>query len=46
LIALLPASFVFGAGLAYLRSRSSSVYPGIVLHVVFNALGVAGSTLQ
>ncbi|MGI9113234.1 MAG: CPBP family intramembrane glutamic endopeptidase [Gaiellaceae bacterium] len=46
LIALLPASAVFGAGLAYLRSRTRSVYPGIVLHVVFNALGVAGSTLQ
>ncbi len=46
LIALLPASAVFGAGLAYLRSRSNSVYPGIVLHVLFNALGVAGSTLQ
>lgn len=46
LIALLPASAVFGAGLAYLRSRTRSVYPGIVLHVVFNALGVAGSTLR
>ncbi len=46
LIALLPASAIFGAGLAYLRSRTCSVYPGIVLHVVFNALGVAGSTLR
>jgi len=46
LIALLPASAVFGAGLAYLRSRARSVYPGIVLHVLFNALGVVGSTAR
>jgi len=46
LIALLPASAVFGAGLAYLRSRTRSVYPGIVLHVLFNALGVVGSTAR
>ena len=36
----LPILAVFGAGLAYLRSRTSSVYPGIVVHGLFNALAL------
>jgi membrane protease YdiL (CAAX protease family) len=36
----LPVFFIFGAGLAYLRSRTGSVYPGMVLHAVFNGLAL------
>ena len=34
----LPLLFLFGAGLAYLRSRTESVYPGMVVHVLYNSL--------
>jgi membrane protease YdiL (CAAX protease family) len=34
----LPLLFLFGAGLAYLRSRTRSVYPGMVVHVLYNGL--------
>jgi membrane protease YdiL (CAAX protease family) len=42
----LPILAVFGAGLAFLRSRTGSVYPGILAHSAFNAvaLTVAVST--
>ena len=40
LVALLPTATAFGLGLAYLRSRTGSVYPGIILHVLFNTIGV------
>ena len=40
LLALLPTAAAFGFGLAYLRSRTDSVYPGILVHVLFNAIGV------
>ncbi len=46
LIALLPTAAAFGLGLAYLRSRTGSLYPGIVLHVLFNALGVLAIMLE
>ncbi len=45
LVELLPASAAFGLGLAYLRSHTESLYPGIVLHVLVNTLGVAATTL-
>ena len=38
LVAALPLLVAFGAGLAYLRSRTASVYPGILVHAAFNAL--------
>lgn len=38
LLAGLPVLFAFGAGLAYLRSRTGSVYPCILVHGAFNAL--------
>lgn len=43
LVHALPVLFVFGAGLAYLRSRTDSIYPGMILHALFNglALGIA-----
>jgi membrane protease YdiL (CAAX protease family) len=41
LVAALPILIAFGLGLGYLRSRSRSVYPPIVLHSFFNALSLA-----
>jgi membrane protease YdiL (CAAX protease family) len=32
-----PFLAALGAGLAYLRSRVDSVYPGMVIHGLFNA---------
>ena len=40
LLDALPVLFVFGAGLAYLRARTESVYPGMILHAAFNALAL------
>jgi uncharacterized protein len=36
----LPILIVFGAGLAFLRSRTDSVYPGMVVHAAFNAFAL------
>jgi membrane protease YdiL (CAAX protease family) len=33
-----PLLIVFGAGLAFLRSRVDSIVPGILVHIAFNAL--------
>lgn len=35
-----PVIATFGIGLAYLRSRTESIYPCIILHASFNALGL------
>jgi membrane protease YdiL (CAAX protease family) len=51
LIRALPILVAFGIGLAWLRNRSDSVYPCILVHAVFNAvsllaavtLGVSGN---
>ena len=40
LVEALPLLVLFGAGLAYLRSRTRSVYPGIVVHALFNAISL------
>jgi uncharacterized protein len=40
LVAGFPVIFVFGTGLAYLRSRTDSIYPCILLHASFNAFGL------
>ena len=40
-VELLPASAAVGVGLAFLRSRTASVYPGMIVHVLLNSLGVA-----
>ena len=37
LVQALPLLVAFGIGLAYLRSRVESVYPGMVVHGLFNA---------
>jgi membrane protease YdiL (CAAX protease family) len=36
----LPIVIVFGAGLALLRARSNSVYPGMIVHAAFNAIAL------
>ena len=40
LIEGLPILIVFGAALAFLRSRTDSVYPGMVVHAAFNAVAL------
>jgi membrane protease YdiL (CAAX protease family) len=37
LVNALPLLVAFGVGLGYLRSRVDSVYPGMVVHGLFNA---------
>lgn len=44
-VAVLPTSFAFGLGLGYLRSHTSSVYPGMAVHVLINAMGVSAIAL-
>ena len=36
-----PVIATFGLGLAYLRSRTGSIYPCMILHAAFNAIGLA-----
>ena len=42
LVEALPLLAAFGAALAYLRARSGSVYPGMLLHGFFNAFALIG----
>jgi membrane protease YdiL (CAAX protease family) len=39
----LPILVVFGAGLALLRARTDSTYPGMVVHGLFNAIALIAS---
>lgn len=41
LVTALPILVTFGIGLAYLRSRTQSIYPPILLHSAFNGLALA-----
>ena len=41
LVAGFPVILTFGLGLAYLRARTNSIYPCILLHASFNAFGLA-----
>jgi membrane protease YdiL (CAAX protease family) len=43
LVEAFPFLAAFGMGLAYLRSRVNSVYPGIVVHSLFNAVALTVS---
>ncbi len=36
LVEALPLLIIFGLGLAYLRSSTNSIYPGMILHATFN----------
>ena len=38
LVEALPILAAFGAGLAYIRMRTGSVYPGMIVHAGFNSL--------
>ncbi len=40
LVSALPLLAAFGSGLAFLRSRTNSVYPGMILHGIFNAVSL------
>jgi membrane protease YdiL (CAAX protease family) len=43
----LPILVVFGLGLALLRDRTGSVYPGIALHALFNGVAlIAAVTIE
>jgi membrane protease YdiL (CAAX protease family) len=41
LVTALPILTAFGIGLAFLRSRTNSIYPAILLHAVFNGFALA-----
>lgn len=41
--AALPVFTFFGAGLAYIRSRTDSVIPGMFVHGIFNAIALIAS---
>jgi membrane protease YdiL (CAAX protease family) len=43
LVEAIPVFVVFGAGLAYLRLRTDSVYPPLAVHSVFNGIALAGA---
>jgi membrane protease YdiL (CAAX protease family) len=43
LVNAFPLLAAFGIGLAYLRARTGSVYPGMIVHAVFNAIALIGS---
>jgi uncharacterized protein len=45
LVEALPVLVAFGAGLAWLRSKTESVYPGMVLHATFNGVSLLLSVL-
>jgi membrane protease YdiL (CAAX protease family) len=45
LVEALPVLVAFGAGLAWLRSKTGSVYPGILLHAAFNGASLLLSVL-
>jgi membrane protease YdiL (CAAX protease family) len=40
LVEALPVLVALGAGLAYLRAKTDSLYPGFVLHALFNAIAL------
>jgi membrane protease YdiL (CAAX protease family) len=40
LVDAFPVLFVFGTALAYIRARTGSVYPTMILHATFNALAI------
>jgi uncharacterized protein len=45
LVEAFPFLAAFGAGLAYLRSKVDSVYPGMIVHGLFNALALTLAVL-
>jgi membrane protease YdiL (CAAX protease family) len=45
LIRAFPVLFVIGAGLAFIRWRTGSIYPPIILHGCFNGAGLLAGVL-
>jgi uncharacterized protein len=43
LLQAFPELMLFGCALAWLRSRTGSVYPGMILHAAFNAISLAAA---
>jgi len=43
LVAGFPALFLFAAAVAFVRLRTGSIYPGMLLHATFNALALAAA---
>jgi membrane protease YdiL (CAAX protease family) len=43
LLLSLPIIVAFGCALAWIRARTDSVYPGMVLHAVFNAIALVAA---
>jgi membrane protease YdiL (CAAX protease family) len=41
ILVALPPLIVFGLGLAWVRLRSDSVWPGFIAHAAYNAVGIA-----
>jgi membrane protease YdiL (CAAX protease family) len=46
LVQALPLLVALGSGLAYLRSRVDSVYPGMIVHGLFNAAALIAAVLS
>jgi membrane protease YdiL (CAAX protease family) len=46
LVAGLPVLFVFGAALAFVRSRTGSIYPCIAVHALFNTVALLGAVTR
>src|SRR5256714_8544139 len=46
LVDALPLLVALGAGLAWLRSKTSSVFPGMVTHALFNGIAVLSVILR
>jgi uncharacterized protein len=42
----IPVFTLFGGGLAYIRARFGSVYPGMVVHGVFNAISLLAAVVS
>jgi membrane protease YdiL (CAAX protease family) len=45
LVRAFPVLFVIGAGLAFIRWRTDSIYPPIILHGCFNGIGLLAGVL-
>lgn len=41
-----PALFLFGLGVALVRLRTGSIYPGMLLHACFNAFALAAAVVR
>jgi membrane protease YdiL (CAAX protease family) len=40
-VGALPPLALFGIGLAWIRVRSASIWPGFIAHAAYNGIGVA-----